>query len=485
MSRQVLEKFLNDFVTKLERDEPELARSDYNLQPHTFIFTPGRLATQTIRSAKASAKDGWEVTTTDTAKIKELADIHGATLVAKIKALGGTSYSKKGVRLRFITSTKQEVITPKWAEYRLKPEVAAKIFNEANIYEKVRSSYSETIVEFFQAVQDYFAAQEQYTSPKSNRKKTKGIRGGKDGTGALIRGDSTSFQAGHMHGAGILETQLRSAFNSTYDSMSKEMKQAGIKDAQELYNLLQSLGLNLSVVRADDGEGFVIMLEDRGGNASFGGAQGRAKVAFMASAKTFLNDYDLGNLEGSDSIIRRNRKLIIQQVAKEFKKNPRVKVKTENTKLKKSKGEVNTTIGSPKVKKQKTVPLAAAVAMPKTSRRGRPKRKPPPPKMGLKNILGVLNNQLPQRVASNMGEPRLVNRTGRFAQSVRATDVSQTAQGFPSIGYTYEKGRYGVFESTSGTSRASIERDPRPLIDQSIREIVIGFGLGRIYTRRQ
>ena len=84
-----------------------------------------------------------------------------------------------------------------------------------------------------------------------------------------------------------------------------------------------------------------------------------------------------------------------------------------------------------------------------------------------------------------MGEPRLVNRTGRFAQSVRATDVSQTAQGFPSIGYTYEKGRYGVFESTSGTSRASIERDPRPLIDQSIREIVIGFGLGRIYTRRQ
>ena len=42
MSRQVLEKFLNDFVTKLERDEPELARSDYNLQPQTFRFTPER-----------------------------------------------------------------------------------------------------------------------------------------------------------------------------------------------------------------------------------------------------------------------------------------------------------------------------------------------------------------------------------------------------------------------------------------------------------
>ena len=35
--------------------------------------------------------------------------------------------------------------------------------------------------------------------------------------------------------------------------------------------------------------------------------------------------------------------------------------------------------------------------------------------------------------------PRLENRTGRFASSVRVTDVATTAQGFPSIGYTYQK----------------------------------------------
>ena len=83
-----------------------------------------------------------------------------------------------------------------------------------------------------------------------------------------------------------------------------------------------------------------------------------------------------------------------------------------------------------------------------------------------------------------MGEPALTNRTGRFAQSVRAVDVVQTPQGFPSIGYTYMKNRYGVYESTSGTKFSDVERDPRPLIDQSIREIAIGFGLGRLYTRR-
>ena len=90
-------------------------------------------------------------------------------------------------------------------------------------------------------------------------------------------------------------------------------------------------------------------------------------------------------------------------------------------------------------------------------------------KVNLTNLLGLLNVQLPKVVARNMGSPKLVNRTGRFAQSVRATDVALTRQQFPSIGYTYDRGRYGVFESTSGNSRASADRDPRPLIDQSIK----------------
>tara|TARA_B110000444_G_scaffold172232_1_gene161054 strand:- start:6355 stop:7809 length:1455 start_codon:yes stop_codon:yes gene_type:complete len=484
MSRQALENFLNAFVNKLENEMPELARSDYNLQPHTFIFTPGRLGTQTIRSAKQSAKDGWVLTNADMAEIRKLAETHGATLVTKIKGLGGESYSTKGVKLRFITSTDQEVITPEWAQYRLKPAVAAKIFNQQNIYEKVRSSYSETITTFFQAVQDYFAAQESYTSSKTNRKRTRGIRGGKDGGGALVKGDSTSLQAGHLHGAGILETQLRQMFNSTYDSVTKEMQQAGIKDAQELYRILESLGLDLSVVRADDGEGFIIMLEDRSGNIAAGGKSKKAKQEFMATAKGFISNYgDLGDLEGSDSIVRRNRKLIIKQVAKEFRKAPNVKVRTEDTKLKTSKGGAKKTIGSPKVKKASMVSLAASAKMPTSKRKA--KRRPPPPKMALVNILGMLNIQLPKTIARNMGDPRLNNRTGRFAQSVRATDASVTAEGFPSIGYTYMRERYGGYESTSGTRFADIDRDPRRLIDQSIREIVIAFGIGRVYTRRQ
>ena len=98
--------------------------------------------------------------------------------------------------------------------------------------------------------------------------------------------------------------------------------------------------------------------------------------------------------------------------------------------------------------------------------------------------MSLINSKLPQTVRKNMGFPRLENQTGTFAASVRVTDASMTAQGFPSIGYTYQRQPYGVFEASSGTRFASPERDPRTLITQSIREIAAEIVTGRLYTRR-
>ena len=81
-----------------------------------------------------------------------------------------------------------------------------------------------------------------------------------------------------------------------------------------------------------------------------------------------------------------------------------------------------------------------------------------------------------------MGAPALVNRTGRFASSVRVTDVAITPKGFPSIGYTYQLGPYQTFEP--GYAQGSTDRDPRTLIDKSIREIAASMAIGRFYTRR-
>ena len=84
-----------------------------------------------------------------------------------------------------------------------------------------------------------------------------------------------------------------------------------------------------------------------------------------------------------------------------------------------------------------------------------------------------------------MQAPGLENQSGRFASSVKATDVNLTRKGFPSVGYTYDRQNYGQYEATSGSAQwASSERDPRQLIDKSIREIAAQAALGRFFTRR-
>lgn len=100
-------------------------------------------------------------------------------------------------------------------------------------------------------------------------------------------------------------------------------------------------------------------------------------------------------------------------------------------------------------------------------------------------LQNLINQKLPPVVRSNMGAPGLVNRTGRFSESVRVVDIMQTPQGFPSFGYFYDMQRYGIFEKSRGRAPwATPERDPRPLIDKSIRDIAKDLQIGRLYTRR-
>ena len=289
------------------------------------------------------------------------------------------------------------------------------------------------------------------------------------------------FGQTHQGGANIyhmINDAVHKALEHTAKNSGKPNKQIE-KNLKALKN--QDADIILSMINDGPKEEVRLGIESQLINAKTGGGieeQG-LKQNLDAALKNLIQF--LKNTKGSDSIVEGQRKRIIKEIVKPFKNKKGITVKHENTKLKNTRSPTKLTKKGGKTE----VVKGAAVAIGAKKRPARQKEKTRTPKMGLKNILGVLNNQLPERVASNMGEPRLVNRTGRFAQSVRATDATRTRDGFPSIGYTYEKDRYGVFESTSGTSRASIERDPRPLIDKSIREIVIGFGLGRIYTRRQ
>jgi hypothetical protein len=88
------------------------------------------------------------------------------------------------------------------------------------------------------------------------------------------------------------------------------------------------------------------------------------------------------------------------------------------------------------------------------------------------NIQQLIQAQIVEKVKENMGEGgSLVNRTGRFAESVTINSVTQSRQGTLTAFYNYMKYPYQTFER--GFKQGSTRRDPRLLIHKSIREIAI------------
>ena len=184
----------------------------------------------------------------------------------------------------------------------------------------------------------------------------------------------------------------------------------------------------------------------------------------------------LFEVQGSDSLKSAKRKKVLEKTLTPFKKLKNVKVKAPSTKIKESKAPVTLDVSGTTVlrkaaktrlkKKQvKQKHLSSAASQPL-------------------QLIGAINKELPNTVRKNMKEPALVNRTGRFAESVRLTEVIQTPRGYPSFGYTYQRDPYQVFEEGSSGNWSNGKRDPRELIDKSIREIAAQFAIGRFYTRR-
>ena len=104
------------------------------------------------------------------------------------------------------------------------------------------------------------------------------------------------------------------------------------------------------------------------------------------------------------------------------------------------------------------------------------------------SIVNLLNQRLPQEFEENMGEPGLVNRTGRLARSVRVVNFlrGRGRGNLPTIQYTYEQDPYSVFEMGGrGDSRWSTrERDPRVLAEKSIRDLAAELMMKRFKVQR-
>jgi hypothetical protein len=228
--------------------------------------------------------------------------------------------------------------------------------------------------------------------------------------------------------------------------------------------------LNVSI-----NEKYVIFVDIASYRKNFAGSEPNDWVNIKPKLEEAINKWaskqDWWNRKGSRSLKEDSVDLIGHTIVTNLAKNSLVRAVSKPKKPKRAPKPVKTTItGSSKkrVKKSKARPANLAA------------------KKGVASsplyLIGVLNQQLPRTIAKNMGDPRLNYRTGRFASSVQVTDIATTAKGFPSIGYTYDKFPYQTFEP--GYRQGSVERDPRKLIDASIREIATQFAIGRFYTRR-
>jgi hypothetical protein len=93
---------------------------------------------------------------------------------------------------------------------------------------------------------------------------------------------------------------------------------------------------------------------------------------------------------------------------------------------------------------------------------------------GNTKLLSIINANLRQEVIAKMKYPALVNRTGRFASSVRAIDIVNSQ-----VNATFMKSPYSVFMQQGGkTPWNTTDRDPVKIINEAIYSISSKHNLG-------
>ena len=479
MSQASLEKFLGKLRDEVTgKGVSEQDRLDYNLQTHNFTYNEDTFIKemQNEMRNKNVATPGINEEVSRLSKLftkeldKTLAHIAAVEMNVKTNPLAGR-YDNNGTDLHFVFTTDVRTgETPNnWAKQ-----------GQQDVFDKVKRGYHRAYMKFFFGMKSFV---------------TKGEDGDKKSLAnyenAYVTNDQNRKgqmgQAGHAEGEGVVETQMRLAFDKHKNKVLSKNTGNTLSEDQLLKDLKQ-LGIELDFMR-DPITGkleFNISLIGAGSNNLAGSIMRGKKANVIKKINKLLGSENTDELytglEGSDTQQIADRKMAIRAIAKEFKKNKKLRVTTENTKIKGKKKKANIEVKG-KGKKGNAVAFAAAKIAGGRST-GATKSGGAKPKFSIQNILGVLNAKLPEQVAKNMGSPRLENVTGRFAQSVRAVDINSTSQGHPSIGYTYRTNPYKVYESTSGSRFSDANRDPRSLIDKSVREIVAQFGLGRLYTRR-
>lgn len=269
-----------------------------------------------------------------------------------------------------------------------------------------------------------------------------------------------NFELHLGHITGVAELQSMRAMSQ----VNLALESAGttvIKDLMKLEVLskFKQLG-NPEFAKSFEFSGALLRPESAASNLTQSGYEKTQLTEVKNAIKAVVEaNKDWANQRGSDSVIDALTKDLIKAV----KSNTKVPVKTSVKNL--SINAAPTSAKMERVVERKVRKLNNKV--------GQLGLNAPQPSLSIRALIPMLNQRLPEYVKANMGhQGRLNNRTGRFAESTEIVDIDGDY-----VTYSYMLSPYQVFESQGS-------RDPRPLIEMSIRQMALGIIKSKFSLRR-
>jgi hypothetical protein len=281
-----------------------------------------------------------------------------------------------------------------------------------------------------------------------------------------VRGE-VFFHLGHI--TAVSEVQAAKAVSSLRDAVTnveKKWEVAGLAESLLNYEMLSkfsNLG-NPEFTKEFDAQVAYVRPESEASNLTQSGYEKEVLNKVRAAFKKIIEgNKDWASQGGSDSVVDAIGKSLLAKAAKHGAKvNSKTQIDstpnkvTAQSKIKSQVRKVRTSIGS--------IGAEDYAETGNVTQSG----------VSLNRMLPMLNERLPEYVRANMGRNgRLVNRTGRFAESTEIVDLGDGS----TITYSYMKSPYQVFEGDR-------TRDPRPLIEESIRELAAGIIRTKFNLRR-
>ena len=214
-----------------------------------------------------------------------------------------------------------------------------------------------------------------------------------------------------------------------------------------------------------------------------GGAQNSLEVGIR---KKFLDLFDeYGDQFMSVKGSKRTDKEVLEQVFDTVKGKKTKAYKSNTSKTVKTNAKFKNPIDN-KLKRAaaKALAVKAIKRVPKSRRAtGQKEEKQGVSEKDVLKLKRIINRRLPAQVRRNMGRPALINRTGRFSNSVKLVNLRQGPKTL--VGkYNYQLDPYATFENR-GARQWPAGYNPKPLITKSIRDIAIKHTEQKFTLRRE